>query len=987
MTGEAFRKIMFNEGEGYSEQFLALQDTSSFKKIILKMSVLSQFPTSVNVQLPTREPLWLSNDSNAKVSSSPQVTDLCSLLKHAAHGSKNGLTFYATGKDSTISLSYKQLLELATANATRILQIEGLNAESIVLLHFDNNYDNIIWFWSVILAGVRAAISTPFVANLDQRKSHLSHLDQLFNNPIVLTNEILIPSFLGQLNPRSTQQLIASTSVTSVSQLATYPPRADNIAVLMLTSGSSGHSKAVPLGHTQMLTAIEGKSKYHTTSDKDHFMNWVGLDHVAHLTELHLHGMKIGVNQLQVPASEVLVNPLRFFELIEKHKVTYAFGPNFFLAALRQALEAAPEKTFDLSSLRVLGSGGEATVIETCVALTKLLRRHGVAPGDFIRPGFGMTETCAGISYDKACPSYDHSQGLEFSSLGDSLEGSSMRIAGEDGTLKLTGEVGLLQVTGPVIFKGYYNNPEANAKSFTKDGWFTTGDTAFIDRHGYLNLVGRAREDIIINGVKYQHHELETAIEDAGIVGLVPYYSAVFTHRPKGSQTEVLCVVYLPSYDSEDAKARTEAFDTVSKVCGLVCRARPYKVIPLTVDMLPKSTLGKLSRTKIRSAFEAGEYDKLDQENLKAIEAYRQLTRKAPENETEKKILSLLVELFNFPEDQLSADVSLFDIGVSSIELIRFKHHLEKKVQSEVPLTSLLINPTVRGMANAIHASEHVRPYNPVVVLQEHGPKTPLWMIHPGVGEILVFLNLAKYFNDRPIYALRAKGFEKGEGYFESMDEIITTYYKRMKEVQPHGPYAIAGYSFGAILAFEIGKILEADGEEVKFCGSLNLPPHIKRRMVQLDKIEGFLNLAYFLGFVPESYVAEASEKLHKMSLDEVLDHILALAPPGRLEELSLDRVKLINWGNIAYSIQKSSINYEPSGKISNIDVFYAIPLANLGLEKEEWREKHLSKWAEFSDSEPRYHSVDGAHYTLMDADHVFSFQKKLKLALAERGI
>src|SRR5207248_365438 len=111
--------------------------------------------------------------------------------------------------------------------------------------------------------------------------------------------------------------------------------------------------------------------------------------------------------------------------------------------------------------------------------------------------------------------------------------------------------------------------------------------------------------------------------------------------------------------------------------------------------------------------------------------------------------------------------------------------------------------------------------YNPIVQLQRNGPKTPLFVIHPGVGEVLIFMNLARHITDRRVYALRARGFD-GEPFFESIPEMVATYLNSIKCVQPSGPYAFLGYSFGSILAFEIAKILESQGEEVKFLGCLD---------------------------------------------------------------------------------------------------------------------------------------------------------------------
>lgn len=156
--------------------------------------------------------------------------------------------------------------------------------------------------------------------------------------------------------------------------------------------------------------------------------------------------------------------------------------------------------TFDLASLRALISGGESNVVDTCEKLTSILWQHG-APQSFIRPGFGMTETCAGSIYNATnCPYYDIAQGAEFCSLGDCIEGIQTRIVRPDETEAGMNEIGSLEVSGPVVFDSYYNDEKATREAFTHDGWFKTGDLGFLDSSKRLRLTGRDKDIIVING-------------------------------------------------------------------------------------------------------------------------------------------------------------------------------------------------------------------------------------------------------------------------------------------------------------------------------------------------------------------------------------------------------------------------------------------------------------------------------------------------------
>ena len=925
-----------------------------------------------------------------------------------------GILVYPPGNIETPShLAYHDLLVSAKHKARLLHGFAAVGDKSVILLHFDNHLETIEWLWATVVAGFLPAISTPFVNDLGQREKHLLHLSSTLHDPLMLTTARLKSEFLGIQNLRlySVEELqneynfknavyepfaYSTTSADRNSFFQGAHARPEDVAVLMLTSGSTGYAKAVCLRHGQMIKAVKGKSKFHGTSKETGFFNWIGMDHVANLTEIHLHAMLLGADQVHVHAADLLVQPSAFVTLLSKHRVAHTFAPNFFLAALRKSLETSAGSKFcdgaDLSSLRAVISGGEANVVETCDAVTKLLSYYGVE-GEVIRPGFGMTETCAGSVYGKSCPSYELGRGLDYGCLGSCIPGIQVRVVLESGAIAAQGDVGLLQVRGSIVFYKYYNNPEATASAFTDDGWFITGDQAFLDENGSLNLSGRAKESIIINGVQFYPHQIESALEDACLPGAMPSFFACFPHRPSGSQTERICIVYSPTYAKDSILTRVETNDAIARISALICGARPHQIIPLDQSQLPKSALGKLSRTKIKAAYEAGAYQEILQEHVCAIQAHKSSQRQSRTlTETEKVVLSTFMDVLELNADDVGVESSMLDAGISSIDLLRMQKVLQTKFAiAEIPLIMLLTNPTVKGMSGAIDRSNGVASgksdYNPVVPLSTKGCKTPLWLVHPGVGEVLVFLNLSKFITDRPVYALRAKGFEQGEGFFESIPQIVETYRKHICQTQPKGPYAIAGYSFGAMLAFEISKRLEEQGDKVRFLGSFNLPPHIKMRMNQLDWIEVALNLGCFLDLYSEVYQVEISPEMHEKQPQEVLSFIIEKAPLNRLAELSLTRPKLERWISLAHAMQNAACDYDPSGSVANIDVFYCTPLASVCSDRQQWLDGFLSKWKDFSREEPRFHEVDGAHYTMLDSENVLSFQKTLKAVLSERGL
>lgn len=925
---------------------------------------------------------------------------------HVQDHTSPGLTFYPSG-DSTpkITLTYGEFSSLARGYSSHLRQAKDFSPGKVVLLYSDNHFDNIVWFWATIYAGGIPAPSTSFSNNSDQREKQIAHLRSQLCEPIFLTQEGLLDQFPNDknLNVITIVQLRSQPEAIKVENhdLGLYH-HPEDLAALMLTSGSTGRSKAVRLTHRQIIASISGKARVRPLPKNTTFLNWVALDHVANLTEIHLHAMYLGASQIHVSAAEVVSNPEWFLHLLDQHNVGRTFAPNFFLSKLKDLLqhkedERLPPMDLDLSRLVWLGTGGEATSVETCASLMKLLSPYKVA-SNVIAPGFGMTETCAGAIYNDSCPGYDIENGYAYTSLGHCMPGIEMRISlpfvGDDETTNPSDQVGELEVRGDVVFAGYFNNQEATAEAFTPDGWFKTGDRAYLDGKGNLVLSGRKNDTININGVKFNPQDIESAIEDAKIEGVQPTYVLCFDYRRNGMKAPSICILYAPAYPMDDLEARSTAQRSIKTSVMLETGVSPY-VVPLPISAMPKSTLGKLSRKQMRSALEEGRLKEYEEHNLAALKLHQAGSISPPNGPTEQIIVEEFSKAVGVGAHELSVETPLYDFGITSVQLIALKRCIEDRLRiPPIPTITLMTNPTVRQLATKVSRADSPIPdddqvdaYNPVITLQAHGHKTPLWLVHPGVGEVLVFLNLARYITDRPVHAIRARGFERHESYFQSIEEAVTCYHGAMKRAQPHGPYAIAGYSYGAMLAFELAKKLQKEGDEVRFVGSFNLPPHIKFRMRQLVWSECLLHLAYFLNLISESKSREISEELAPLPHEDAIDLVWDISDKERLQELSLTKEVMQNWVGVSFALQSMARDYDPSGSVPSIDIFCAIPLAVVAANKEIWIEQHLSRWADFSESEPRVHDVDGSHYTMISEEHVGQFQKKLKKALKDRGL
>jgi acyl-CoA synthetase (AMP-forming)/AMP-acid ligase II/thioesterase domain-containing protein/acyl carrier protein len=887
--------------------------------------------------------------------------------------------------DKPQHMSYSELLGIAQQNSLRLKSTLNVLEGSIIVVHFDNHQDNMIWFWSALFCGAIPALSPPFPVLPEQRVNHISHLDQLLKSPLYLTRRHLVEQFSG--NETAMVQTIETLMEHDVDLHSGIDPlesaslNRDQPAMLMLTSGSTGNAKAVVLTHEQIFASLAGKvQSYGGVEALKAILNWIGFDHVAAFED-HFLAMVVSGTQVHVQTSDMVVNPGLFLEMVQRHRITKSFAPNFYLEKLRNHLVFNHPKNLDLHTWKVLISGGEAVLTQTLLELSKELQKYG-APRDLITPAFGMTETFAGSICNRDIQDSSFTaRRTAISSVGKCIKGVEVRITPvKDATDDKHGSV---ELRGPAVFSGYFHNPEATSAAFTDDGYFRTGDLGFLDESGNLHLVGRAKETILVNGVHYHPDEIERALETTKIPGVEPGFFLAFDHRKDGMATECIFVVYLPSSASSEVSPSVAVHDAIVRTVMLNTGSSPM-ILPLDSTVLRRSSLGKLSRNKVKKLMYSPEYTARHEKYEAAIQAQKAAMIEMPENEMEHQLQSIISDYLGISNSTLSVDTQFFELGITSIDVLQIKIRIEKQLDMPIETGTLLHAPSIRSLAAVLGGARDVR-YVPDIVLQPHGTGAPLWVVHPGVGDVLVFMELAKHM-DRPVYALRAKGFQ-GEGYFTSISDAAETYFSAIKVRQPDGPYALAGYCYGAMLAFETSKLLEARGDEVRFLGSFDLPPHIAWRMRQLDWVACLAHLSFFVGLFTEEHSHEIMPLLREKTQVEAIQYVSSVGDQTRWKELALTADTLHSWTTLAHELHVIAVDYEPKGSVSSVDIFFAEPLIIMAATKTEWAAGPLAEWKHFSRGSIDMHDCPGGHYTMIDAENIGGFAKIIKKALKNRGL
>lgn len=523
-------------------------------------------------------------------------------LSRAAESAPEQGFVFVHGDGGTKKIAYPELLERSSALG-RGLRSAGLQPGDEVLLQLRHTEDFLCALWGVIAGGF-VAVPLAFAPNSENPVRSASLLEtawQLGRRPVILTSRGSVDQ-LRQLGAESGTEW----SFLEIEQLAaeggdlTSPPRsADDTSILLLTSGSTGAPKGVTLSHRNLLSSVLGSAHVNRFSSEEVSLNWLPLSHIGALMR-SLREVVLGATQIQMKTREVLEDPLRWLDAMDRFRVTTSWAPNFAFSLVVEQGDRLRGRSWDFSPLRSLWTSGESIAPTMMRRFQELLEPYGLTLGD-LHTAWGMTEACfATFSHDYMVSFVKNGQ--RFPDVGHPIPGVSMRIVDEKGRVVPEGVEGSLQIEGPVVTKGYVQ-PEAERESRTADGWLDTGDLGTIEQ-GRLTISGRKKDVIIVNGVNYSPREVESLVEE--IDGVDRAFTAACGVRAASSDTDALAIFFHPLVEKEALEGLFATIrDRVARGVGL----SPTYLVPVERREVPKTPVGKIQRSVLRKQFVAGAFE------------------------------------------------------------------------------------------------------------------------------------------------------------------------------------------------------------------------------------------------------------------------------------------------------------------------------------------------------------------------------------------
>jgi acyl-CoA synthetase (AMP-forming)/AMP-acid ligase II len=374
----------------------------------------------------------------------------------------------------------------------------------------------------------------------------------------------------------------------------------EDLAFLQYTSGSTGVPRGVMLTHANVVATIHFMAEAAGLTPDDRVVSWLPLYHDMGLIGCAFTPPLTATPLWLLPPD--LRNPRQWLELVTRVRATFTVSPDFgYRNCVRNIRDTSD---LDLTSLKAALDGAEPVRASTIEAFETHFHIENV-----VAPCYGLAEATLAVAiWPRGRPLRRDASG-RYLSVGRPCRGVSVRIVapasdeGRASDLVLpSGTEGEIAVRSPGVMKGYYNNPEATARVLSADGWLRTGDLGFVDAEGYLFITGRLKDVIILGGTNLLPADVEDIVD--GVPGV--RYSAAVGVESERLGTQRLHVV-------AEVRGETEAHpDIVREIVARVHRVRghrPARVLLVRPGTIPKTSSGKIQRSRLASMIQAGELD------------------------------------------------------------------------------------------------------------------------------------------------------------------------------------------------------------------------------------------------------------------------------------------------------------------------------------------------------------------------------------------
>ncbi|HEX8466603.1 MAG TPA: fatty acyl-AMP ligase [Allosphingosinicella sp.] len=548
-------------------------------------------------------------------------------LDYAASGGR-GLNFHDPRGELVRAYPYRELRDDALAAAYRLIAA-GVKPEDRIAIVAETSPEFAALFFGAVYAGAWP-VPLPLPTSFGGRDSYIDQLKVQLDSAD--PTHLFYPGELaGMAGAAAEAAGVAGESWESFAGRegpGTELPEArpDDIAYLQYSSGSTRFPHGVAVTHRGLLNNLAAHSHGMEVIETDRCISWLPWYHDMGLVGCLLSPMANQISTDYLKTEDFARRPLAWLDLITRNKgTTGSYSPTFGydICARRVSSLTNVAERFDLSRWRIAGNGADMIRPDVMQAFVDAFAPAGFDAKSFC-PSYGLAEATLAVTImppgegivvelvEETTLSGDGKMHRDrpqryraIVNCGKPARDMEIEIRDEDGATLGNREIGKVHCRGPSVMVGYFRDEEATKACLDPEGWLDTGDMGYLS-DGYLYIVGRAKDMIIINGKNHWPQDIEWAVEQ--LPGFKAGDIAAFSiTTPGGEETPAVLVQCRTSDAEERSRLREIIRERVRAITGMNC---VIELVPPRT--LPRTSSGKLSRAKARSLYLTGEIQPYD---------------------------------------------------------------------------------------------------------------------------------------------------------------------------------------------------------------------------------------------------------------------------------------------------------------------------------------------------------------------------------------
>jgi len=562
---------------------------------------------------------------------------------------------------------------------------------------------------------------------------------------------------------------IASLDQYPATKLETFVDP-ENIIYLLYTSGSTGKPKGAKITNRNIVNlfcSLEVEPGIKET-DRVPFISTISFD----IASFELFFPLFKGATLVIPEHETPSDGRLFNEMLDKEKIS---------------LVVATPTTYQM----LLDSGWSKKLpikIWCCgEPLPAKLAKELIERSEELWTLYGPTE----VTIFSSCKHIKSEETII--SVGGPIANMQYYIVDEHMNLLPPNAIGEIAIGGDGVGKGYLGKPELTAAKYIPNVFsnkkdaiiYLSGDIGKLLPSNEVMCLGRIDHQVKVRGHRIEIGEIEHAL--TSIKGIK---SAIVL-----AKTDILVAFIVVDYEI------TTELEEIRLWRNELASQLPNFMVPHIfhiLEKMPRTLNDKIDRVALL------EY-KSDSENIQEYTA--------PRTNEEKLVATIWQEILKI--ERIDIFSNFFEMGGHSIMAVNVMIKIEKETGKRIPLSALFQHSTIEKFAKLLNTETEIS-LDHLVPIKPNGSKTPLFMVHGAGLNILNFAHVINHFDDdQPVYGFQGIGPKGYDNWFESIEDMAACYIESILKTNPKGPYAIAGFSFGGIVAFEIARQLKEQGKTV----------------------------------------------------------------------------------------------------------------------------------------------------------------------------